>query len=133
MSAIFCKKLAKIVPLLKALYKSCVRDSLVLSSVIVRHTVTVHENVSSADYTSGTWLPDCSKLTKNPKTDKDATIFWCNVIVKCFWCYCVSFLKFSDWSKFNINIITGSIFLTIFLYKASTRNLEIGITETGAS
>ena len=81
----------KIVPLLKALYKSCVRDSLVLSSVIVRHKVTVHENVSFTDYTSGLWLPDCSKLAKNPINDNDDNICWYNVIVKWFWCYCVYF------------------------------------------
>ena len=32
---------------------------------------------------------------------------------------------FSYWSKFHVNIITGSRVVTIFLYKELTRNLEI--------
>ena len=35
---------------------------------------------------------------------------------------------FSYWSKFHINIITGSGVITIFVYKILTRNLEIGNT-----
>ena len=45
-----------------------------------------------------------------------------------FWCCRVSFLKLSYWSKFHVNIVTGSIFMTIFLYKELTRNPEIGNT-----
>ena len=37
----------------------------------------------------------------------------------------VSLVKFSYWSKFHVNIITGSGIMTIFFYKGLTRNLEI--------
>ena len=36
--------------------------------------------------------------------------------------------KFSYWSKFHINIITGSGIMTILFYKGLTRNPEIGNT-----
>ena len=65
---------------------------------------------------SGIGPPDCSKLVKNPKNDNDVTIFRHDVIVKFFWrCY-VSLVKFSYWSKFYVNIITGSGIITIFSY-----------------
>ena len=37
--------------------------------------------------------------------------------------------KFSYWSMFHVNIMTGSGFMTIFVYKRLTRNPEIGITS----
>ena len=40
----------------------------------------------------------------------------------------VSLVKFSYWSKFHVNIITGSGIMTIFFYKGLTRNPEIGNT-----
>ena len=49
-------------------------------------------------------------------------------IVNLFWRCCVSLIKFSYWSKFHVNIITGSRVMTIFLYKGLTRNPEIGNT-----
>ena len=36
--------------------------------------------------------------------------------------------KFSYWSKFHVNIITGSGDMTIYFYKGLTRNPEIGNT-----
>ena len=45
--------------------------------------------------------------------------------------YFVSLVKFSDWSKFHVNVITGSGIIgimTIFFYKSLTRNLGIGNT-----
>ena len=41
----------------------------------------------------------------------------------------ISFVKFSYWSKFQVNIITGSEVMTIFLCKGLTRNLEIRNTH----
>ena len=38
----------------------------------------------------------------------------------------VSLVKFSYWSKFHVNIITGSGVMTISFHKGLTRNLEIG-------
>ena len=40
----------------------------------------------------------------------------------------VSPVKFSYWSKFRVNISTGSGIMTIFSYKGLTRNPEIGNT-----
>ena len=46
-----------------------------------------------------------------------------------FFCRCfVSLVKFSYWSKFHVNIITGSVVTTIFFYKGLTRNPKIGNT-----
>ena len=73
--------------------------------------------------------PDCSKLAKNPKNDNDVTIFRHDVIVKFFWRCFVSLVKFSYWSKFHVNIITGSGIMTIFFHKGLTRNPEIGNTS----
>ena len=74
------------------------------------------------------WPLNCSKLAKNPKNDNDITISRHDVIVKIFWCGFVSLVKFSYWSKFHVNIITGSGIMTIFFYKGLTRNPEIGNT-----
>ena len=74
--------------------------------------------MSFADYASGIRFPDCSKLVINWRNDNDLTIFQNDVIVKCFWRFSVSLMKFSYWSKFYVNIITGS-------GKGLTRNLEI--------
>ena len=41
--------------------------------------------------------------------------------LRCF----VTFVKFSYWSKFYVNIITGSEVMTFSFYKGLTRNLEI--------
>ena len=77
---------------------------------------------------SGIRPPDCSKLVKNPKNKNDATIFRHDIIVKFFRCCFVSLVKFSYWSKFDVNIITGSGIMTIFIYKELTSNPEIGNT-----
>ena len=45
---------------------------------------------------------------------------------KLFSCCHVSFVKFSYWSKFYVNIITGSIVKRSFLYKRLAWNPEIG-------
>ena len=66
---------------------------------------------------SGIWLLDCSKLTKNPKNDNDITVFWHDIIIKFFWRCFVSHVKFSYCSKFHVNIITGSVIMTIFFYR----------------
>ena len=79
---------------------------------------------------SGIRPPDCSKLAKNPKNDNDVTIFRHDVNVKFFWRCFVSLVKFSYWSKFHVNIITGSGIMKIFFYKGLTRNPEIGNTPS---
>ena len=44
---------------------------------------------------------------------------------KC-WLWRVSFVNFSYWSKFHVNIVTCSGFMTISVYKRLTRNPETG-------
>ena len=44
-----------------------------------------------------------------------------------FWRCSVSFVKFSYWSKFHVNIIAGSRFVIIFFYKGLTRYPEAEI------
>ena len=78
---------------------------------------------------SGIWYPDCSKLARNRKNDNDVTNCRHDVIVKFSWRFFVSLVTFSDWSKFHVNIVTGSGVITIFYYKGFTRNLEIGNTS----
>ena len=73
----------------------------------------------------GIWPPDCSKLAKTPEKDNDVTILQHDLKVNFFWRCFVSLVKFSYWSKFHVNIITGSGIMTIFFYKRLTRNLEI--------
>ena len=77
---------------------------------------------------SGIRLPDCSKLAVNWKNVNDVSIFRHVFIVKCFWRCVVSLVNFRYWSKFHINIITCSGFMTISFYKGLTRNPEIGNT-----
>ena len=47
-----------------------------------------------------------------------------------FWHRFVSLVKFSYWSKFRVNIITGSGIMTIFFYEGLTRNPEIRKTTS---
>ena len=49
-------------------------------------------------------------------------------MVKFFWRCFVSLGKFSYWSKFHANIISGSGVMTIYFYKGLTRNSGIGNT-----
>ena len=72
------------------------------------------------------WLSDCSKLAVNWKNGNGVIIFWHDVTVKFFWGCSVSLVKFSYWSKFHVNIISGSGVMTISFYKGLTRNPEIG-------
>ena len=46
-----------------------------------------------------------------------------------FFTFFVSLVKFSYWSKFHVNIISGSGIMTISFYKGLTRNPEIGNTS----
>ena len=55
--------------------------------------------------------------------------FWIvrnDVIVKYFDVFFVPLVKFNYWSKFHVNIITGSGVMTLSFYKRLTRNPEIG-------
>ena len=101
---------------------------MVLFSVFVRSKVTIKKNIIFTVSASGIRLSDCSKLAINWKNDNDVTIFRHDVIIKFFWRCFVSLVKFSYWSIFHVNIITGSWIITIFFYKGLTRNPEIGNT-----
>ena len=126
MSALFSKKLAFFVqkiPLLKAIVWE-LWDLLVLISAFVRWKVTVTQNIIFADSVFRIRPPDCSKLTKNPKNENNVTIFRHDVNVKFSMSCFVSLIKFSYWSRFHVNIITGSGIMTILFYKGLTRNPE---------
>ena len=84
------------------------------------------ENISFTDYAYGIQLPDWSKLAIKRKNDHYVAIFQLDFIVNFFWPCFVSLVKFRYWSKFHVNIITGSGVMIIFLLKGLTRNPEIG-------
>ena len=87
-------------------YESCVRYFLVLFWGFVRWKVIVNKNVSFIDHASGIRLPDGCKLIINGKKDNDVATCRNDVIVKLFWCFRISFVNFSYWSKFYVNIVT---------------------------
>ena len=60
---------------------------------------------------SGVWFPDCSKLAINQNNNNDVINCW-NYVIVIFKCCCVSLVKFSYWSKFYVNKITGSGVMT---------------------
>ena len=68
--------------------------------------------------------PNWSKIGKTAMTSQFAEMTSSSFFWGCF----VSFAKFSYWSKFHVNIITGSGIMTIFFCKWLTRNPEIGNT-----
>ena len=128
MSAFISQKLALFVQkstFTQSNSESCVRDCLVMFSVYARQKVTVTEKITFANSVSGIRLPDCSRLTRNPINNNDTTIFRHDVNVNFFWRFFVSLVKFSYWSKFYVNFITGSGIMTIFFYKGLARNTEI--------
>ena len=77
---------------------------------------------------SGIRPPDSSKLVKHLKNDNDVTIYRHHVSVKFFWRCFVSLVRFSYWSKFHVNITTGTGVMAIYFYKGLTRSPEIGNT-----
>ena len=69
---------------------------------------------------------DCSKSVIKQKNGNDVKICRHDVIMKVFGCCFGSFVKFSYWSKFHVNIIAGFAgVMTIFFYKGLIRNPEI--------
>ena len=65
-----------------------------------------------------TWPEKQKKQTKFPDM-MSCQIFW-----RCF----DSLVKFSFWSKFHVNVITGSEVIKFFFYKWLIKNPEIGYT-----
>ena len=103
------------------------RDFLVLLSVFVRQKVTITKKITFADCVRNP-ASGLLQTGKNPKNDNDITTSRHDINVNFFWRWFVSLVKFSYWSKFHVNIITGSGIMTIFFYKGLTRNPEIGNT-----
>ena len=85
--------------------------------------VIVNENVSITDHASGIRLPNWSKFAINWKNDSDIRRH-CQVFWRCH----VSLVIFSYWSKFYVNIVSGSGVLTTFVCKRLTRDPKIGNT-----
>ena len=127
MSVFFAKKIAFLCP--KNCFVRAVLGFLVLFSVFVRQRLLLMKTYI-LQTVSGIQPPDCSKLAKNPKNG-DITIFWHDIIIHFFsdFFFC-SYVKFSYWSKFYVNIITGSGIMTIFFHKGLTRNPEMRNTPT---
>ena len=121
--------LSKKEPLLTAIIWEPFR-ALVLFFVSVRWKITVTKNVSFRNYSFEIWLLDCTKLTKNWKNNNDATT-WRHNLTNIFLRCCVLSVKFSYWSKFHVNVITGSRVMTIFIDKDSQeiQKLEIPLSE----
>ena len=65
------------------------------------------------------------KLEKWQWRHNDVTICQHAVFVKVFWDFLVSLVKISYWSKFHVNIATGSGVKTVFFHKRLTGNPEI--------
>ena len=76
-------------------------------------------------YASEIRLPDCPKLTINRKMTMTSQFSSMTSSSN----FLTSFdVKFSCWSKFHVNIITGPRVMKIYFYKGLTRNPEIGNT-----
>ena len=73
--------------------------------------------------------PNWPKIWKMTMTSQ--FFVWHDINVNFFWRYFVSLVKFSYWSKFHVNIITGSRIMTIFFYKGwpEIRKSEIPPSE----
>ena len=105
--------------------ETCVRDFLVLFSVFVRQKVEITENITFSNSVPAIRPPDYSKLARNLKNDNDVTIFR-HIVNVIFFRHCFVYpVKFSYWSNFLVNIITGSGIMTVFFCKGLTRNPEI--------
>ena len=70
---------------------------------------------------------DCFKLAINRENDNYVKICRHDVIFFFFLLCLVSLVKFSYWSKFHVNIITGSRVMTIFFYKGLTTNTPVWV------
>ena len=71
----------------------------------------MHENVSLTDHACGIRHPNCPKLAINRKNKNDITIWRNDVTIRLFWHCLDSLVKFSYWSKFHLNVSTGSEWL----------------------
>ena len=82
--------------------------------------ITIHENVNFTDRTSGTWLPDCSKLAINQKNNNAINLATKYHHQFFFMLPCVSLVKSSYWSSFRVIIVNGYRVMIIVLYNGFT-------------
>ena len=71
--------------------------------------------------TAPTWLYSEKMPMASQFSDMTLSL---NFFLRCF----IFLVKFSFWSKFHVNIFTGSGVMTISFYKILTRNPEVGNT-----
>ena len=86
---------------------------------------TINGNISFTDCASRIRLSGCSKLTVNWKYHNEFSTFRRSIIVTFFLTVSCFPFQVIYWSKFHVNIITGSVVVTIFFYKGLTKNPEI--------
>ena len=100
---------------------------MLLFSAFVRQKVTFNENVRFTDCAPGIRLPDGFKLAINRKNDNDVVICRHDF----FWRWFVSFIMFSYWSNFHVNISTDSGVMIIFFIRdwPEIWKLEIPLSE----
>ena len=82
--------------------------------------ITIHENVNFTDRTSGTWLPDCSKLAINQKNNNAINLATKYNHQFFFMLPCVFLVKSSYWSSFHVIIVNGYRVMIIVLYNGFT-------------
>ena len=127
MSVFFAKKIASLCP--KNCFVRAVLGFLVLFSVFVRQKVTINENIHFTDcvWNPASWLLQTGQKSKKWRYHNFLTWHHHPFFFGLFFC---SYVKFSYWSKFYVNIITGSGIMTIFFHKGLTRNPEMRNTPT---
>ena len=106
---------------------------LVLFSVFVRIKAVINKKLKITDHAFEIRLADCSKLAINQENNNEVIICRHDVIANFFNVFVLFLSKFSYWSKFHVNIITGSEVMTIFVYKGLSRNPEIRNTPVWVS
>ena len=62
----------------------------------------------------GIRLPNSSELAINRKNDNDVTICQYDLTIELFWRCFILLVEFIYWSKWHVNVITGSGDMTIF-------------------
>ena len=118
--------MSKKVPLLKAtVWELCLRffSSVFNFCKIKGYYYWKHNFCRLYIWNPASWLLQISQKSNKWQWRHD---FRHDVNVNLFWRCFVSLVKFSCWSKFHVNVITGSKIVTIFFYKGLTRNSEIG-------
>ena len=123
MSTFFCKNKATVWELCQRLFSS------VFSFCKIK-AITINENIGFIDYASGIRLPNSPKMVINRKNDNGVTVFRHDVIVNFFWSCAFSLVKFSYWSKFYVNIITGSWVMPISFIRDWPEILKLEISKS---